>query len=56
MLCKQDELSVLEHQLDEIDNAESRLLYLGSMRRDENPDRKRVLAEIDMALREFGRW
>lgn len=54
MLCKQDQLSVLEQQLQEIDRSESKPLYLGSLRRDQNPERKRILDEIDTLLSEYG--
>ncbi|KAF2823776.1 hypothetical protein CC86DRAFT_298332 [Ophiobolus disseminans] len=53
MLCKQDDLCILEQQLDAIDSSESRLLYLGSVRQDQNAERKRVLHEIDVALCEY---
>ncbi|KAF2244683.1 hypothetical protein BU26DRAFT_522480 [Trematosphaeria pertusa] len=53
MLCKQDQLSVLEQQLQEIDRSESKPLYLGSLRRDQNPERKRILDEIDTLLSEY---
>ena len=54
MSRKQDELSVLEQQLEEIDRAESKLLYLGSLRRDQNPECKRIIDEIGIALRDYG--
>jgi hypothetical protein len=54
MLCKQDQLCALEQQLNEIDNTESRRLYLGSLRLDLNPERKRVLGDIGIALSEYG--
>jgi hypothetical protein len=54
MLCKQDQLCALEKQLNEVDNAEVKQLYLGSFRRDANPERKRLLNEIDAALCEYG--
>ncbi|KAF2662017.1 hypothetical protein K491DRAFT_586357, partial [Lophiostoma macrostomum CBS 122681] len=53
MLCKQDQLCALEQQLNAIDESDTRLLHLGSIRLDENADRKRVLAEIDLVLGEF---
>jgi hypothetical protein len=54
LLRKQDQLCALEKQLDEIDKSESRPLYLGSLRIDINPERKRVLDEIDIALCSYG--
>jgi hypothetical protein len=56
MLCKQDQLCDLEKQLEEIDKSESRPLFLGSLRRDTNLDRKRILAEIDAALCGYGKY
>ena len=55
MLCKQDHLSDLERQLEQIDRDESKILFLGSLRRDQNLERKRVLHEIDDALTKYGK-
>jgi hypothetical protein len=54
LLIKQDELSKLEKDLEEIDQEESRVLFLGSIRSDCNEDRKKVLSKIGPALKEYG--
>ncbi|KAK3343400.1 hypothetical protein B0T25DRAFT_554244 [Lasiosphaeria hispida] len=53
LLLKQDEISVLEAQLDAVDEAETNALYLGNRRRDRNEVRKRVVDEISLALRDY---
>lgn len=55
MLHKQDQLSALEQQLQQVDREESKLLFLGSMRLDKNSERKQLFNEIDVALAEYGR-
>ena len=54
LLLKQDELSLLESQLDNIDNAETRELFLGNRRRDANTERKDILGKIEVALASYG--
>jgi len=54
LLYKQDELSCLEHELAEIDTAETRPLFLGNYRRDRNQARKDVLDRVAVALKEYG--
>jgi hypothetical protein len=54
LLRKQDQICALEKQLDETDKSESRPLYLSSLRLDANPERKRILDEIDLALCSYG--
>ncbi|KAK4210288.1 hypothetical protein QBC37DRAFT_322470 [Rhypophila decipiens] len=53
LLLKQDKLSRLEEQLDELDRTESYLLYLGVSRVDKNPQRLAVLSEIDSCLADY---
>ncbi|KAI0198128.1 hypothetical protein F4808DRAFT_452216 [Astrocystis sublimbata] len=53
LLAKQDEISVLESRLDEIDSAEQRVLFLGCMRRDTNVDRQQALQNIKLAISEY---
>ncbi|KAF2228961.1 hypothetical protein EV356DRAFT_496982 [Viridothelium virens] len=53
LLAKQDGISVLEKQLEHIDNEEHSPLFLGSLRDDRNVQRARVMTEIDMALAEY---
>jgi hypothetical protein len=54
MLYKQDQLRALEEQLQEIDRSEKTLRHLGSLRRDENAERRRLLGEMEVALCEYG--
>ena len=54
LLLKQDEISVLEEELEMIDNAEPRQLFLGSCRRDVNEKRKDCVARLRKALAEYG--
>lgn len=54
LLQKQDRISKLERQLQHIDKEELQPLFLGSLRRDRNQGRERVLADIDEALRDYG--
>ncbi|KAK0670322.1 hypothetical protein QBC41DRAFT_345662 [Cercophora samala] len=53
ILQQQDEIARLEQRLDELDSAESRHIFLGCMRRDQNPDRRQVLQELKVALSEY---
>jgi len=55
MLLKQDRLSLLEKQLERIDDQELTALFLGSARRDTNTERKKVLDEIGAALSVHGK-
>lgn len=52
---KQDELSLLEEQLEEIDHMEPRKLFLGNLRRDQNETRKTTIKTMDKALKDYGR-
>lgn len=54
LVLKQDELSRLESQLDQVDNEEERDLFLGNSRRDQNPERREILAKLDVALSSYG--
>ncbi|KAF1941275.1 hypothetical protein EJ02DRAFT_348290, partial [Clathrospora elynae] len=53
LLLKQDELSGLEAPLDRIDAQEQRTLFLGCARRDENTERRDVLARMKISLSEY---
>jgi hypothetical protein len=54
LLLKQDKLSLLEQQLDEIDEGEKCALFLGKSRCDSNADRTAILAEIEDSLADYG--
>jgi hypothetical protein len=54
LLLKQDRLSLLEKQLQEIDNQETNVLFLGKSRCDSNSERLRILSETDDALADYG--
>ena len=54
LLQKQDRIVKLEHHLQHIDEEELQPLFLGSLRRDRNQGRERVLADIDAALQDYG--
>lgn len=54
LLHKQDELSLLETQLQKIDQEEQAVLSLASRRRDINSERSAVLSKIDVALGDYG--
>ncbi|KAH8897682.1 hypothetical protein GQ53DRAFT_637562, partial [Thozetella sp. PMI_491] len=50
LLAKQDRLSQLEHELDQVDQEESRPLFLGKMRGDLNTKRTELLGRIEDCL------
>lgn len=54
LLLKQDKLSLLEQQLDEIDENEKCAIFLGKSRCDSNADRAAILAEIEDRLGDYG--
>jgi hypothetical protein len=56
LLHKQDSVSLLEDRLRAIDETEPRVLFLGSMRRDRNPERIQALKELDVALADYGKY
>ncbi|KAK8880192.1 hypothetical protein PGQ11_001486 [Apiospora arundinis] len=53
LLSKQDELSALEKQLNDVDRKEKKPLFLGALRSDANSERRRLLSNIDVALAEY---
>ena len=53
-LLKQDEITILEQRLDQLDKDEPNDLFLGSRRHDTNAQRKALLAEIEQKLVEYG--
>ncbi|KAH8892123.1 hypothetical protein GQ53DRAFT_647011, partial [Thozetella sp. PMI_491] len=53
LLQKQDRLSLLESQLDEIDRNEPRPLFLGNIRRDSNRAREDLLNQINVAISDY---
>ena len=54
LLLKQERVAELERRLDELDLAEERQLFLGSLQRDQNTARIQVLKELDEALADYG--
>lgn len=56
LLLKQDEVSVLEERLDELDSREDRVIFLGSIRRDVNPERQQTIQALKDALEEYGAY
>ena len=54
LLLKQDQLSLLEKQLDDVDASEDTLLYLGCNRKDGNIERTMIVAKLETALRQYG--
>jgi hypothetical protein len=54
LLLKQDKLSILEKQLEDIDANERAPLFLGSSRDDRNEERSSTILEIDNALADYG--
>ncbi|KAL2065987.1 hypothetical protein VTL71DRAFT_2058 [Oculimacula yallundae] len=53
LLLKQDKVSILEESLNEVDEQETRRMFLGSSRRDQNQERRRLLEELDAALKDL---
>ena len=54
LLLKQDEISSLESQLDHVDREETRELFLGNARRDNNVDRRTLLTKLEAVLHSYG--
>ena len=54
LLLKQDQVSILEKQLDELDDNESMELFLGNCRRDGNMERKATIQSLESHLAEYG--
>ncbi|KIW29935.1 uncharacterized protein PV07_05720 [Cladophialophora immunda] len=53
LLLKQDRLSQLEKQLEQVDDEEPSPLFLGKSRLDANEQRRTVLAELETALADY---
>lgn len=54
LLVKQDKLSLLESQLENVDREEESVLFLGSNRVDKNDERLSLLSQIEDALTDYG--
>jgi len=54
LYLKQDKLSQLEQQLDNLDQNETSPLFLGMSRRDGNTARVSLLSQISVALGDYG--
>ena len=55
LLLKQDEISELEKQLDNVDEEEPKELFLGNRRRDCNIQRKQIVGRLESCLAEYGK-
>jgi len=51
---KQDKISILEQRLDQINQQETSLLFLGKSRSDGNTNRISLLSEIKLCLADYG--
>jgi hypothetical protein len=56
LLLKQDKLSLLKQQLDQVDQREPCPLFLGKSRGDRNAERASLLSAIEACLTDYGRW
>jgi hypothetical protein len=54
LLLKQDKLSLLEHQLDQVDREETCPAFLGKSRCDRNQARLALMCQIETCLNEYG--
>lgn len=54
LLYKQDIITQLESELEQVDRDESQPLFHGSRRRDINAGRRAILIQLDAAVSEFG--
>ncbi|KAF5232307.1 hypothetical protein FAUST_8769 [Fusarium austroamericanum] len=54
LLVSQDRVAQLEEKLDKIDKDEDSPLFLASVRRDKNEERRKVLVELQEALDSYG--
>jgi hypothetical protein len=56
LLLKQDKLSLLEQQLEQVDQQEKCPIFLGKNRCDTNTERASLLAKIEDCLADYGTW
>ncbi|XTI82344.1 hypothetical protein V2W45_1228407 [Cenococcum geophilum] len=56
LLLKQDRLSMLEQRLEQIDQQETSLLFLGKSRCDKNTDRTSLLSDIESCLADYDQF
>ncbi|KAI1104100.1 hypothetical protein F4804DRAFT_308229 [Jackrogersella minutella] len=56
LLLKQDRLSMLEERLEQVDQQETSLLFLGKSRCDRNADRISLLSEIESCLADYDQF
>jgi hypothetical protein len=56
LLLKQDQLSMLEEKLEELDREERCALFLGKSRCDGNQKRISLLSEIDSRMLDYGKY
>jgi hypothetical protein len=55
LLLAQDKVVDLEEQLMRIDQAENSPLFLASSREDKNPERQRIISQLDTELEAYGK-
>ena len=55
LLLKQNKLTVLEQELAKVDASEERAIFLGSLRRDTNFERLKIIQELEIALKSYGK-
>jgi hypothetical protein len=55
LLMKQDDVTLLEQELFEVDRVEKATLFLGSKRLDRNKKRKDILGKLETALADYGK-
>ena len=55
LLHKQDDISMLEKKLDELDNNDTNAFFLNSRRADQNAERHAVLTELESKIKEYGK-
>ncbi|TGJ85095.1 hypothetical protein E0Z10_g3658 [Xylaria hypoxylon] len=53
LLYQQDRIAELEETLTMLDEREQKVLFLGSRRRDANPERRAVLAQLESAMADY---
>lgn len=55
LLYKQDKVCAIENELDKLDRNETRSIFLGRFRGQNNAERVELLEKLDIALAEYGK-